>query len=99
MIIAYWWLWIVKLKRKWKSVRNNHTKRVKCLFERDYAAAIILARRGIKLGKKKLCFNLQSQQSFKQNSHINDSFKAISCPIKPSGAIDNLSYVRSDKNL
>ena len=53
---------------------DQNRKLVKCLFDRDYAAAIILARRGVKLGKKKL----------QQSSHINDSFKAVSYSIKPS---------------
>ena len=59
-----------------KEEVDQNRKLVKCLFDRDYAAAIILARRGIKLGKKKLSLN----------SHINDSFQAVSCnhSIKPS---------------
>ena len=63
-----------------KDEVDQNRKLVKCLFDRDYAAAIILARRGIKLGKKKL----QQQSYNEQNSHINDSFKAVSCSIKPS---------------
>lgn len=57
-----------------KDEVDKNRKLVKCLFDRDYAAAIILARRGIKLGKKKLSLN----------SHINDSFQAVSYSIKPS---------------
>ena len=60
-----------------KEEVDQNRKLVKCLFDRDYAAAIILARRGIKLGKKKLCLTSLA-------SHINDSFKAVSCSIKPS---------------
>ena len=75
-----------------KEEVDQNRKLVKCLFDRDYAAAIILARRGVKLGKKKLCLASLSpsqQQSCKeQNSssawHINDSFKAVNCSIKPS---------------
>ena len=59
-----------------KEEVDQNRKLVKCLFDRDYAAAIILARRGIKLGKRKLKLNL--------HSHINDSFQAVSCSIKPS---------------
>ena len=57
-----------------KEEVDQNRKLVKCLFDRDYAAAIILARRGVKLGKKKLC--LQAQQRSKQeiSSHINESF-------------------------
>ena len=75
-----------------KEEVDENRKLVKCLFDRDYAAAIILARRGIKLGKKKLC--LQANQLCKHerqqqiSSHINDSFQAVSCSfthsIKPS---------------
>ena len=57
-----------------KEEVDKNRKLVKCLFDRDYAAAIILARRGIKLGKTKLSLN----------SHINDSFQAVSYSIKPS---------------
>ena len=67
-----------------KEEVDKNRKLVKCLFDRDYAAAIILARRGIKLGKKKLC--LQAKQKQQISSHINDSFQAVSCnhSIKPS---------------
>ena len=75
-----------------KDEVDQNRKLVKCLFDRDYASAIILARRGVKLGKKKLCSFAASpsqQQSCKEQSstsasHINDSFKAVSCSIKPS---------------
>ena len=63
-----------------KEEVDQNRKLVKCLFDRDYAAAIILARRGIKLGKKKLQINENSDSA----SHINDSFQAVSCSIKPS---------------
>jgi len=53
-----------------KEEVNQNRKLVKCLFDRDYAAAIILARRGVKLGKKKLCLQAKQQIS----SHINESF-------------------------
>ena len=69
-----------------EEVDQNRTL-VKCLFDRDYAAAIILARRGVKLGKRKLKLHPVSQLrqvSSSPVSHINDSFKAVSCPIKPS---------------
>ena len=59
------------------EVDQNRTL-IKCLFDRDYAAAIILARRGVKLGKRKL------KLSQSPVSHINDSFQAVSCSIKPS---------------
>ena len=67
-----------------KEEVDQNRKLVKCLFDRDYAAAIILARRGIKLGKKKLC--LQAKQRSKQqiSSHINESFQAVNYSIKPS---------------
>ena len=57
-----------------KEEVDKNRKLVKCLFDRDYAAAIILARRGVKLGKKKLSLN----------SHINESFQAVNYSIKPS---------------
>ena len=64
------------------EVDQNRTL-IKCLFDRDYAAAIILARRGVKLGKRK-----QKLRQISSNSHINDSFQAVSCSfansIKPS---------------
>ena len=63
------------------EVDQNRTL-IKCLFDRDYAAAIILARRGVKLGKRKQ--KLRQVRPVSSNSHINDSFKAVSCPIKPS---------------
>ena len=66
-----------------EEVDQNRTL-VKCLFDRDYAAAIILARRGVKLGKRKQKLHPVSQLSSSPVSHINDSFKAVSCPIKPS---------------
>ena len=62
-----------------KDEVDQNRKLVKCLFDRDYAAAIILARRGVKLGKRK-----QKLRQISLNSHINDSFKAVSCSIKPS---------------
>ena len=65
-----------------EEVDQNRTL-IKCLFDRDYAAAIILARRGVKLGKRK-----QKLRQISSNSHINDSFQAVSCSfansIKPS---------------
>ena len=75
-----------------KEEVDQNRKLVKCLFDRDYAAAIILARRGVKLGRKKLC-SFAASPSQKQNckeqipasaSHINDSFQAVSLSIKPS---------------
>ena len=63
-----------------KEEVNQNRKLVKCLFDRDYAAAIILARRGVKLGKKQLQINENSSAT----SHINDSFQAVSYSIKPS---------------
>ena len=68
-----------------EEVDQNRTL-VKCLFDRDYAAAIILARRGVKLGKRKQKLHPVSKVSSNREaaSHINDSFKAVSCPIKPS---------------
>ena len=59
---------------------DQNRKLVKCLFDRDYAAAIILARRGIKLGKRKL----KLSPSCEAASHINESFHAVNLSIKPS---------------
>ena len=59
-----------------KEEVGQNRKLVKCLFDRDYAAAIILARRGVKLGKRKL--------KLSPASHINDSFQAVNLSIKPS---------------
>ena len=64
-----------------KEEVDENRKLVKCLFDRDYAAAIILARRGVKLGKRKQKLR---QVSSSPASHINDSFKAVSYSIKPS---------------
>ena len=61
-----------------KEEVDQNRKLVKCLFDRDYAAAIILARRGVKLGKRKL------KLSPSPASHINDSFQAVNLSIKPS---------------
>ena len=54
-----------------KEEVDENRKLVKCLFDRDYAAAIILARRGIKLGKRKQTLR---QVSPSPASHIHDSF-------------------------
>jgi len=62
-----------------EEVDQNRTL-VKCLFDRDYAAAIILARRGIKLGKQ----TLHQVRPVSSNSHINESFQAVNYSIKPS---------------
>ena len=59
-----------------KEEVDKNRKLVKCLFDRDYAAAIILARRGVKLGKRKL--------KLSPASHINESFQAVNYSIKPS---------------
>ena len=56
-----------------EEVDQNRTL-VKCLFDRDYAAAIILARRGVKLGKRKQKLHPVSQVSSNPASHINESF-------------------------
>ena len=61
-----------------KEEVDKNRKLVKCLFDRDYAAAIILARRGIQLGKRKLKLSPSSA------SHINESFQAVNYSIKPS---------------
>ena len=63
-----------------KEEVDQNRKLVKCLFDRDYAAAIILARRGIKLGKRKL----KLSPSCEAAPHINDSFQAVNLSIKPS---------------
>ena len=63
-----------------KEEVDQNRKLVKCLFDRDYAAAIILARRGIKLGKRKL----KLSPSCEAASHINESFQAVNYSIKPS---------------
>jgi hypothetical protein len=62
-----------------EEVDQNRTL-VKCLFDRDYAAAIILARMGIKLGKQ----TLHQVRPVSSNSHINESFQAVNYSIKPS---------------
>ena len=62
-----------------EEVDQNRTL-VKCLFDRDYAAAIILARRGVKLGKR----TLRQVRPVSSNSHINDSFQAVNLSVKPS---------------
>ena len=70
-----------------KEEVDENRKLVKCLFDRDYAAAIILARRGVKLGKRKQKLHPVSQLrqvSSSPVSHINDSFQAVSYSIKPS---------------
>ena len=73
-----------------KEEVDENRKLVKCLFDRDYAAAIILARRGIKLGKKKLCLQAKQHEVSKKrskqqiSSHINESFQAVNYSIKPS---------------
>ena len=73
-----------------KEEMDQNRTLVKCLFDRDYAAAIILARRGVKLGKKKLCLQTNStkatntKQKQQINSHINESFQAVNYSIKPS---------------
>ena len=63
-----------------KDEVDQNRKLVKCLFDRDYAAAIILARRGIQLGKRKL----KLSPSCEAASHINESFHAVNLSIKPS---------------
>jgi hypothetical protein len=63
---------------------DQNRKLVKCLFDRDYAAAIILARRGVKLGKRKQKLRPVSQVSSNPASHINESFHAVNYSIKPS---------------
>ena len=63
-----------------KEEVDQNRKLVKCLFDRDYTAAIILARRGIKLGKRKLKLSLSCEAA----SHINESFQAVNYSIKPS---------------
>ena len=57
-----------------KDEVDQNRKLVKCLFDRDYAAAIILARRGVKLGKRKQTLRPVSQVSSNPASHINESF-------------------------
>ena len=57
-----------------KDEVDQNRKLVKCLFDRDYAAAIILARRGVKLGKRKQKLRPVSQVSSNPASHINESF-------------------------
>lgn len=64
-----------------KEEVDENRKLVKCLFDRDYAAAIILARRGIKLGKRKQTLR---QVSPSPASHIHDSFQAVNLSVKPS---------------
>ena len=65
-----------------KEEVDQNRKLVKCLFDRDYAAAIILARRGVKLGKRKLKLNPSCEAA--SASHINESFQAVNLSIKPS---------------
>ena len=57
-----------------KDEVDQNRKLVKCLFDRDYAAAIILARRGVKLGKRKQKLRPVSQVSSNPAAHINESF-------------------------
>ena len=65
-----------------KEEVDQNRKLIKCLFDRDYAAAIILARRGIKLGKRKLKLSPSCEAA--SASHINESFHAVNLSIKPS---------------
>ena len=68
-----------------KEEVDQNRKLIKCLFDRDYAAAIILARRGVKLGKRKL----KLSPSCEAASHINESFQAVNYSIKPSEALQS----------
>ena len=77
--------------------KNRHL--IKCLFDRDYAAAIILARRGFKqLNKKKLHLQLQLHED-KDNNNCFDSFHAVSYSVKPSLFYRQLDLSSSYNNV
>ena len=82
-----------------KDEMDKNRQLIKCLFDRDYAAAIILARRGFKqLNKKKLHLHLQLHED-KDNSNCFDSFHAVSYSVKPSLLYRQLDLSSSYNNV
>ena len=82
-----------------KDEMDKNRQLIKCLFDRDYAAAIILARRGFKqLNKKKLHLHLQLHED-KDNSNCFDSFHAVSYSVKPSLFYRQLDLSSSYNNV
>lgn len=83
-----------------KDEMDKNRQLIKCLFDRDYAAAIILARRGFKqLNKKKLHLQLHKD---KDNKNCFDSFHAVSYSVKPSlfyRQLDLSSYYNNINNV
>ena len=82
-----------------KDEMDKNRQLIKCLFDRDYAAAIILARRGFKqLNNKKLHLHLQLHED-KDNSNCFDSFYAVSYSVKPSLFYRQLDLSSSYNNV
>ena len=82
-----------------KDEMDKNRQLIKCLFDRDYAAAIILARRGFKqLNNKKLHLHLQLHED-KDNSNCFDSFHAVSYSVKPSLFYRQLDLSSSYNNV
>ena len=82
-----------------KDEMDKNRQLIKCLFDRDYAAAIILARRGFKqLNKKKLHLQLQLHED-KDNNNCFDSFHAVSYSVKPSLFYRQLDLSSSYNNV
>lgn len=78
--------------------KNRHL--INCLFDRDYAAAIILARRGFKqLNKKKLNLQLLEDKDKCSNCIYFDSFHAVSYSVKPSLFYRQLDLSSSYNNV
>lgn len=82
-----------------KDEMDKNRQLIKCLFDRDYAAAIILARRGFKqLNNKKLHLQLQLHED-KDNNNCFDSFHAVSYSVKPSLFYRQLDLSSSYNNV
>lgn len=83
-----------------KDEMDKNRQLIKCLFDRDYAAAIILARRGFKqLNKKKLHLKLHEDKDKCSNCIYFDSFHAVSYSIKPSLFYRQLDLSSSYNNV
>ena len=83
-----------------KDEMNKNRQLIKCLFDRDYAAAIILARRGFKqLNKKKLNLQLLEDKDKCSNCIYFDSFYAVSYSVKPSLFYRQLDLSSSYNNV
>jgi hypothetical protein len=81
-----------------KDEMDKNRQLIKCLFDRDYAAAIILARRGFKqLNKKKL--QLLEDKDKCSNCIYFDSFYAVSYSVKPSLFYRQLDLSSSYNNV